>query len=157
VKDRKRAEVDGSLMLVYVASFYSHGNRREFYYTNVFRLRFWLRLSLSSSRSRSRSRSLRLRHRLSHWEGSQQTIKLKCLPQAKVTRHKSKLAVRQSHQKALKEHVDVDKNVDVDVVVPNKDLCSARGINRCNWQCTLHSIRGKLLGNWASYSTIKTS
>jgi len=99
VKDRKRAEVDGSLMLVYVASFYSHGNRREFYYTNVFRLRFWLRLSLGLSLSS------RLRHRLSHWEGSQQTIKLKCLPQAKVTRHKSKLAVRQSHQKALKEHV----------------------------------------------------
>jgi len=27
--------------------------------------------------------------------GSQQTIKLKCLPQAQVTRHKSKMAVRQ--------------------------------------------------------------
>lgn len=78
----------GSLMLVYVTSFYGRRNRREFYYEE--------RASLDQA-SGSASRLVLLPclvpRALPYREGSQQTIKLKCLPQAKVTRHKSKLAV----------------------------------------------------------------
>lgn len=62
-------------------------NRREFYYSGT-RERLWISL-VPCAMCHVTYPALPCR------EGSQQTIKLKCLPQAKVTRHKSKLAVRQ--------------------------------------------------------------